>query len=265
MRQNAPRRFGGRSTSETRDTDRELRINRFLAEAGVGSRRKAEELVLEGVVKVNGTVITDLATKVIPSRDEVRVRNVVVNVSPRLVYILLNKPKDCITTTDDERGRTTVMDLVQYPERLFPIGRLDRNTTGALVLTNDGDLAHALMHPSFLIRKVYGAVLDRGIDPRHLGMLRAGIDLEDGRTAPCEAHAADPPRNTHIALAIHEGRNRQVHRMFESLGYVVKKLDRYEYAGLTVDGLRRGGWRFLEEHEVKALKKLVKKSTSPRS
>ncbi len=263
MRQQAPKRYGGRATSEVRDTDRELRINRFLAEAGVESRRKAEELIAEGVVKVNGVVVTNLATKVVPSRDEVRVRNVVVTISPRLVYILLNKPKDCITTTDDERGRTTVMDLVQFPARLFPVGRLDRNTTGALLLTNDGDLAHALMHPSFLARKIYGAVLDRGIDPRHLGMLRAGIELEDGRTAPCEAYAADPPQNTHIAIAIHEGRNRQVHRMFESLGYVVKKLDRVEYAGLTTDGLRRGGWRFLEEDEVRAIRKLIKKNTTP--
>ena len=236
-----------------------MRLNKFLAEAGVASRRGSDAIIVEGVVMVNGKVVTDLGSKVDPTRDVVTVRGRQVHVEAQLVYVLLNKPKDCITTSSDESGRTTVMDLVPMHNRIYPVGRLDRNTTGVILLTNDGDLAYRLTHPKFQVPKIYVATIDKQMHREHLQVLRGGVRLDDGTTAPCEAEILDPPRNTVIALRLREGRNRQVRRMFEALEYDIRKLERVDYAGLTAEGLKRGAWRPLEEHEVKYLKKLTAK------
>jgi 23S rRNA pseudouridine2605 synthase len=239
----------------------ELRLNKFLSEAGVAARRKADELIRQGVVRVNGKVVTELGIKVDPQRDEVSVRGTPVYVQAQLFYILLNKPKDCITTTSDDKGRRTVMDLVPAEHHVYPVGRLDRNTTGALVLTNDGDLANALAHPRFHVEKVYLVETTDFVRPQDIQSLRQGVRLDDGMTKPCEAELLDGPKGKLVALVLHEGRNRQVRRMFEKLGYDIRKLDRVGYAGLNLDGVRRGAWRYLEENEVRALKNLAAKHT----
>lgn len=246
-----------RRTVAVRRPEEEMRLNKYLAEAGVASRRKADELISEGVVRVNRKVVTKLGSKVNPQRDEVSVRGTPVYIEAQLFYILLNKPKDCITTTSDEKNRRTVMDLLPAEMHVYPVGRLDRNTTGALLLTNDGDLTNKLMHPRFKAPKSYVAELDGRIKPQHVERLRAGVQLDDGKTAPCEAEVLDPPNATVVGLVLHEGRNRQVRRMFETLGYDVRKLDRVAYAGLTLRGLKRGSWRYLEESEVGYLKNLA--------
>ncbi|MBR9978381.1 MAG: rRNA pseudouridine synthase, partial [Bacteroidetes bacterium] len=250
-----------RGTVAVRPIEEELRLNKFLSEAGVASRRKSDELIRDGLVRVNGKVVTELGSRVHPSRDEVSVRGTPVYIQSQLYYILLNKPKDCITTTSDERGRRTVMDLVPGEHHVYPVGRLDRNTTGALLLTNDGDLANKLMHPRFNAAKSYIVELERKIRSQDVAALRRGVQLEDGMTSPCDADILDSPQNTVVGLTIHEGRNRQVRRMFESLGYDVRKLDRISYAGLGITGLRRGAWRYLDENEVRALKNLLGKSS----
>jgi 23S rRNA pseudouridine2605 synthase len=239
---------------ETQDT---VRLNKFLADGGAASRRAADEMITAGRVRVNGKVVTEMGVKVRPSEDRVEVDGSPVTQDPRLVYIVLNKPKDTITTTSDERGRNTVLDLVPGRHRLYPVGRLDRNTTGVLLLTNDGDLAWRLMHPSFHAPKVYRVTLGSAIRSADVEKLRRGVQLEDGITAPCEAEIIDPPASHMVGIILHEGRNRQVRRMFEALGHDVRKLERTGYAGLTCAGLRRGGWRFLEDHEVRALRALV--------
>ncbi len=235
----------------------ELRLNRFLAEAGVASRRKADELITSGVVAVNGNTVRVLGTRVNPQTDVVTVKGRAVTIDSQLVYILLNKPKDYITTNSDERGRHTVMELVPSQHRLYPVGRLDRNTTGALLLTNDGDLTHKLMHPRFHVRKSYLVRLGKKLMSKDLLALKKGVRLEDGVATPEDVTVFDPPTNLNIGIILTEGRNRQVRRMFEALGYDVKKLDRVEYAGLTTDNLRRGQWRYLDEGEVKRLRKLT--------
>ncbi|MBE0645760.1 MAG: rRNA pseudouridine synthase [Bacteroidetes bacterium] len=233
-----------------------MRLNKFLAEAGVAARRKADGLIESGVVRVNGKIVTELGMKVHPDRDEISVRGTPVYIQSQLYYILLNKPKDCITTTDDDMGRRTVMDLIPAEHHVYPVGRLDRNTTGALLLTNDGDLANKLMHPRFNAPKNYIIEVATKVKPQDLQALRRGIKLEDGMTAPCDAEILNSPQNTIVGLTIHEGRNRQVRRMFETLGYDVRKLDRISYAGLSLTRLKRGAWRYLEESEVRALKNL---------
>ncbi|MCB2205629.1 rRNA pseudouridine synthase [bacterium] len=237
----------------------ELRLNRYLSEAGVASRRKADDLIASGVVRVNGKVVTELGTKVNPQRDEVSVRGTPVYIQNQLFYLLLNKPKDCITTTSDDKGRRTVMDLVPPEHNVYPVGRLDRNTTGALLLTNDGDLANVLMHPRFHVAKAYMVETTDFVRPQDIEALRNGVKLEDGKTSPCEAELLDGPRGKIVALVLHEGRNRQVRRMFETLGYTVRKLDRMSYAGLTLEGIKRGAWRYLSENEVRALKNIAAK------
>jgi 23S rRNA pseudouridine2605 synthase len=248
-----------RHTVAVRESEEEMRLNKFIAEAGVASRRKADELIEQGVVRVNGRVVTELGAKVQPARDEVSVKGTPVYIQSQLYYILLNKPKDCITTTSDEKGRRTVMDLIPAEHHVYPVGRLDRNTTGALLLTNDGDLANKLMHPSFNAPKNYIIEVSVKVKPQDIQALRKGIKLEDGMTAPCDAEILNSPQGTIIGLTIHEGRNRQVRRMFETLGYDVRKLDRVSFAGLSLSGLRRGAWRYLEENEVRALKNLARK------
>ena len=234
-----------------------VRLNRFLAMAGVASRRAAEELIVAGEVKVNGSVVTDLATKVHTTNDTVTVNGKPVSVAQNLVYILLHKPKDYITTVSDEKGRRTVMELVNVRERVYPVGRLDRNTSGVLLLTNDGDLANKLMHPSSEVVKSYHVSLDKSLDEAHAHKLVSGVHLEEGKTAPCEIDIIPGTKSKELVMHIHEGKNRQVRRMFEVFGYDIDKLHRVEYAGLTLSGLARGRWRFLTEREVRGLKRLA--------
>lgn len=223
--------------------------------AGISSRRKAEELIVAGEVKINGNIVTDLATKVAPQRDRVVVGNKTIAAEEHHVYVVLNKPKDYITTANDERGRKTVFDLVRTRERVFPIGRLDRNTTGVLLFTNDGILASRLMHPSHHVTKTYRITLETGLDEKHAAKIERGVHLEDGKTAPAHLDILSGTKRRGVLLAIHEGKNRQVRRIFESFGYEIKQLDRIEYGGITVQGLKRGGWRLLSAREVSSLKK----------
>ncbi|HYE57478.1 MAG TPA: pseudouridine synthase, partial [Rhodothermales bacterium] len=234
------------------------RLNRYLAQSGVASRRKADELIASGAVAVNGTVVTALGSLVQPG-DAVTVQGRPVSPTQHL-YLLLNKPDDTITTRSDERGRSTVLDLVDLPEgekaALFPVGRLDRHTVGVLLLTTDGELAHRLTHPSFEVEKLYIVRTTAPIKPHQLEQLRQGVSLDDG---PARADQAAYVSDDHheIGLAIHEGRNRIVRRMMEAIGHEVVFLERVRYADLTTAGVRRGKWRRLSPGEVKRLRRLV--------
>src|SRR5688572_20701331 len=232
-------------------------LNKFVAHAGVCSRRDAAELVKSGKVSVNGQTITEPGFKV-SDKDDVSVQGKKISMSRNLVYILLNKPKDFLTTTDDPQGRKTVMDIVKKAtqERVYPIGRLDRNTTGVLLLTNDGELAQKLSHPSYEIRKIYEVKLDKPLVKKDFDTLVNGITLEDGFIAPDLLAYADPKDKSVIGIEIHSGRNRIVRRIFEQLGYDVRNLDRVMYANLTKKNVDRGKWRFLTEKEVRLLKYL---------
>jgi 23S rRNA pseudouridine2605 synthase len=225
-----------------------VRLNRFLAATGLGSRRAVEQLIRDGRVTVNGAV-AELGTAV-SDGDEVRLDGSPVT-AERHATVLLHKPAGVVTTASDPQGRRTVVDLVGSPLRLFPVGRLDRDTTGALLLTNDGMLAHSLMHPSHEVVKTYVAEVEGVPDDAALEQLRSGVDLEDGRTAPAAVRALSDGR---IELRIHEGRNRQVRRMCDAVGHPVVRLHRSGYAGLTVDGLAPGQWRDLNEAELAALR-----------
>ncbi len=238
-------------------TEKMVRLNKFLADAGVASRRKADEIISEGRVKVNNVTVTELGIKVDPVIDKVFMDGKQVVCLDRRVYIVFNKPKDCITTLSDERGRPTVMNYVHVRERIFPIGRLDRNTTGVLLLTNDGELAQGLMHPRFEVKKAYRVTLDKPLAPEDADKLKKGIRLSDGLTKPAEIVFIPGGKNKVIGIIIHEGRNRQVHRMFESVGYLIEKLDRVAYADITHDGLTRGGWREITKFELNALRRLA--------
>ena len=234
-----------------------VRINRFLSMCGITSRRKAEELVRAGKVEVNHAVVRDLATRVDPTRDKVFVGGTQALPVRGFLYLVLNKPKDSITTLSDERGRTTVMSMVRTRERVFPVGRLDRNTTGVLLLTNDGAFANRLMHPKFNVPKSYRVTCDRTVTRTDLAALRGGIMLGDGRTAPADVQYIGQGKGKEIGITIHEGRNRQVRRMFESLGYEVLGLERVAYGPVTKEGLARGGTRSLTRSEIRALKEMA--------
>ena len=236
------------------DPDEPIRLNKYLANAGVCSRREADEFITSGAVKVNGEVVTELGTKVKRS-DEVLFNENPVSIEKK-VYILLNKPKDYVTTSDDPQQRKTVMDLVKdaCPERSYPVGRLDRNTTGVLLLTNDGELASKLTHPKFLKKKVYHVFLDKNVSEEDLQKIAEGIELEDGEVHADAIEYADDRDKSQVGIEIHSGRNRIVRRIFEKLGYRVVKLDRAQFAGLTKKNLRRGDWRFLTEQEVEMLR-----------
>lgn len=234
-----------------------LRLNRFLALAGVGSRRKNDELILSGAVQVNGRTVVELGEKVDPSSDRVTVHGRPVQLAEKFIYILFNKPKDCITTLKDERGRTTILDYVRLRQRVYPVGRLDRDTTGVLLLTNDGMLAHGLTHPRFEIRKAYRVRLNQGIREEHFRSLLKGVRLSDGRARVVEARLLPGTRRTEVLVAVHEGRNRLVRRIFEKLKYDVKALERISFAGLTTEGVARGKWRFLTRKEVAMLHSLI--------
>ena len=239
---------------ENIDPNEPIRLNKFLANAGVCSRREADEFIQAGVVTVNGEVVTELGTKVLRA-DEVKFHEQPVSLEKK-VYVLLNKPKDYVTTSDDPQQRKTVMDLVKdaCPERIYPVGRLDRNTTGVLLLTNDGDLASKLTHPKFLKKKVYHAYLDKNVAAQDLQKIVDGIELEDGEIHADAIEYADESDKSQVGIEIHSGKNRIVRRIFESLGYRVVKLDRVQFAGLTKKNLRRGDWRFLTEQEVEMLR-----------
>ncbi len=239
---------------ENIDPTEPLRLNKFLANAGVCSRREADEFIQAGLVTVNGEVVTELGTKILRT-DEVKFHDAVVSLEKK-VYVLLNKPKDYVTTSDDPQQRKTVMDLVKdvCPERIYPVGRLDRNTTGVLLLTNDGDLASKLTHPKFLKKKVYHVHLDKNITAHDLQQIRDGITLDDGEIKADAVDYADERDKAQVGIEIHSGKNRIVRRIFESLGYRVTKLDRVQFAGLTKKNLRRGDWRFLTEKEVDMLR-----------
>ena len=233
-----------------------MRLNRYISNAGVCSRREADDLIASGQISVNGKTITEMGYKVMPS-DVVKYGKKALN-REKLVYILINKPKDYITTTDDPEERKTVLDLIQGAcfERVYPVGRLDRNTTGLLLLTNDGELAVKLTHPSGGIKKIYQAELDRPITTEDFEKLQAGLELEDGFILPDEVGIVTADAMV-VGLEIHSGRNRIVRRMFEHLGYEVQKLDRTVFAGLDKKELPRGKWRFLSEKEVVKLKYLL--------
>ncbi|MBI4547680.1 MAG: rRNA pseudouridine synthase [Ignavibacteriae bacterium] len=234
-----------------------MRLNKFLASAGIASRRKADEFIQAGKVKVNGKIVTSLGVKIDPARDKVSVNGKQVAVLDESVYIVFNKPKDCITTAHDERGRTTVMDYVRVRERVFPIGRLDRNTTGVLLLTNDGEFANRLMHPKHEIKKTYKVTLDKPLQQKDADKAASGVRLSDGLTAPADVYYVPGGKNNAVGIVIHEGRNRQVHRMLEKLGYKVEKLDRVAYSDITYEGLKRGQWRYLRKGEIRKLQQLT--------
>ena len=236
------------------DPNEPIRLNKYLANAGVCSRREADEYIQKGEVTVNGQVVTELGTKVKRS-DEVKFHDQPVTIEKK-VYILLNKPKDCVTTSDDPQQRKTVMDIVKdaCPERIYPVGRLDRNTTGVLLLTNDGELASKLTHPKFLKKKVYHVFLDKNVAVEDLQKIADGIELEDGEVHADAIEYADENDHSQVGIEIHSGKNRIVRRIFEHLGYHVVKLDRVQFAGLTKKNLRRGDWRFLTEQEVEMLR-----------
>jgi len=234
-----------------------LPLNKYIAHAGVSSRRASALLVKEGKVTVNGVVVTDPGTKVLYT-DTVKVAGKKVTVSSHFVYILLNKPKDFLTTTTDPQGRKTVQQLIAKAteERVYPIGRLDRNTSGVLLFTNDGDLAQKLSHPKNEMKKIYHVGLDKPLTKQHFEKIMGGIELEDGIAKVDEMAYADPKDKTQIGLEIHSGKNRIVRRIFAALGYDVKTLDRVMYAGLTKKNVQRGNWRFLTEKEIRELKYL---------
>lgn len=248
-----------RRPSRDRDNDKAadegMRLNKYLAHSGVASRREADELIKAGVVTVNGVVVTELCTKVLPGDRVVYGGQRLSREKNR--YVLLNKPKDFITTTDDPRDRRTVMTLVANActERIYPVGRLDRHTTGLLLLTNDGDLAKRLMHPSHGAEKIYHATLDKSITRADVEKLVAGITLDDGPAQADEASLVQGGTKREVGIKLHMGRNRIVRRMFQALGYEVVKLDRVVFAGLTKKDLPRGKWRHLTEQEVTFLKR----------
>ena len=243
------------------DPNAPVRLNRYIAQAGVTSRRKADDLIAAGKVRVNDAVVTELGTRVDPS-DRVEVEGQIIQ-QQAFDYVLLNKPKNTISTVDDERDRQIVLELVDDEARergVVPVGRLDRDTTGVLLLTNDGDLTHRLMHPSYTIEKLYLVRASSPVKPHDLDSLRRGVELDDGlATADRAEYVSDDPRE--VGLALHEGRNRQIRRMFEALGYEVHRLDRVQYAGLDVGKLRRGQWRRLKPSEVNRLRRAVKLKT----
>lgn len=239
---------------ENADPNAPIRLNKYLANAGVCSRREADEFITAGVVKVNGEVITELGTK-ITRADEVFFHNQPVQLESK-VYVLLNKPKGFVTTTDDPENRKTVMELVKSAcsERIYPVGRLDRATTGVLLLTNDGDLASKLTHPKYEKRKIYQVWLDKPVQMEHMQAIADGIELEDGEIHADAISYVTEEDLSQVGIEIHSGKNRIVRRIFEKLGYRVMKLDRVYFAGLTKKNLSRGKWRYLSEKEVNMLR-----------
>jgi len=233
----------------------QMPLNKFIAHCGVVARRDAAELVKKGIVKVNGETVTEPGHRV-SAKDEIRVNGKKVFLARNLVYILLNKPKDYITTTNDPQKRKTVLDLIKHAttERIYPVGRLDRNTSGVLLLTNDGELAQYLTHPSNNIKKIYQVTLDKALEKGDFEKILKGVTLDDGPASVDVLAYSDPKDKRQVGVEIHSGRNRIVRRIFESLGYDVKGLDRVTFAGLTKKNVDRGKYRFLTEKEIRNLK-----------
>jgi len=244
----------GAIKKKTDTENEEIRLNRFIAHSGICSRRQADDYIRAGLVSINGEIITGMGVKVKPG-DVVRYNGEVIK-SERKVYILLNKPKDYVTSVDDEQGRKTVMELIRNacPERVYPVGRLDRNTTGVLLLTNDGELAGKLIHPKYSRKKIYHVFLDRNLKKEDLLTISKGVNLDDGPFTPDAISYIDPSIKSEVGIEIHSGRNRIVRRLFESLDYKVIRLDRVYFAGLTKKNLPRGKWRFLTDREIYSLK-----------
>ncbi|MGA9116250.1 MAG: pseudouridine synthase [Bacteroidota bacterium] len=234
-----------------------VRINRFLSMCGVASRRKADEMVRAGKVRVNGIALTDCGVRVRPERDVVTVNGERARPGREHLYIVLNKPRDTITTLSDERNRTTVLSHLRLRRRVFPVGRLDRNTTGVLLLTDDGEFAHRLMHPRYRVPKAYRVTCTRAVALHDVERLRKGVLLEEGRTSPAEVHPLGGTGGKELGIVVHEGRNRQVRRMLEVLGYEVEKLERVAYGPVTRRGLARGASRSLTRAELRTLRRLV--------
>lgn len=238
-------------------TDDGVRLNKYIANAGICSRREADQLIQAGVIKVNGVVVTELGTKVKPE-DKVQYGDQTLT-NEKKRYLLLNKQKGYVTTTKDPHAKNTVMELIAgaCKERIYPVGRLDRNTTGLLLFTNDGELAKKLMHPSSRIKKLYHVVLDQPLKKNDMLKVAEGIELDDGFIrVDSIAYVEDAADRREVGMEIHSGQNRVVRRIFEALGYKVTKLDRVMFAGLTKKNLQRGKWRFLTEREVINLKML---------
>jgi len=239
--------------------DGKIRLNRYIANSGICSRRKADELIAAGVVSVNNVPVSELGYKVDPAKDEVRYNGELLK-REKKIYVVLNKPKDYITTTDDPQERRTVMSLVEKAsrERIYPVGRLDRNTTGLLLMTNDGDLADKLSHPKNGITKIYHVELSKSLSQGDLNKIQFGLELEDGLIKPDSVSYVAGGSKREVGIQIHSGKNRIVRRIFEHLGYEVVKLDRVVYGNLTKKDLPRGRWRYLEEHELIQIKHLIK-------
>lgn len=248
-----------KSTKSSSSKDGLIRLNRYIANAGICSRRKADELIEAGVVSVNGEVVSELGAKIDPIKDVIRYNGETLK-REKMVYVLLNKPKDYITTTEDPQERRTVMHLVEKAsrERIYPVGRLDRNTTGLLLMTNDGDLADKLSHPRNSITKIYNVELDKSLTQGDLNKIAYGLELEDGLIKPDTVTYVQGGSKREVGIQIHSGKNRIVRRIFEHLGYEIVKLDRVIYGNLTKKDLTRGRWRYLEEKEVIQLKHLMK-------
>ena len=252
-RQSAVGSFQKTTDPEVTTLNAAMPLNKYIAHCGVCSRRDAAEMVKLGKVKVNNETITEPGHKV-SVKDEVKVNGKKIFLAKNLVYILLNKPKDYITTTDDPQKRKTVLDLIKLKERIYPVGRLDRNTSGVLLLTNDGELSQKLSHPSHEVKKVSHVTLNRALDKKDFDQVLKGVKLEDGPASVDVLAYADVKDKTQLGVEIHSGRNRIVRRIFEHLGYDVKNLDRVIFAGLTKKNVERGKWRFLSEKEVRDLK-----------
>jgi 23S rRNA pseudouridine2605 synthase len=241
-----------------KEISEEIRLNKYISNGGICSRREADTIITDGRVKVNGEVVTTLGHKVLRG-DEITVDGKTISATKK-VYVLLNKPKDYITTTNDPLQRKTVMDLIGDvdADRVYPVGRLDRNTTGILIFTNDGEMAQALMHPKGNVTKIYSVELSKPIEQKHFYKLQNGIKLFDGMMKPDKIALVDSNDHTKIGVQIHSGRNRVVRRMFEALGYEVLKLDRVIYAGIDKQGLAKGKWRNLTEKEISMLKRTTR-------
>jgi len=236
----------------------QIRLNKFLASAGVASRRKCDDLIASGKVKVNGEVNTKLGLQIDDENDEVEFEDTVVYPVEKKIYVVVNKPVGFVSTVKDEHDRKTVIDLLPITERVFPVGRLDYDSTGVLLLTNDGPLSHRLTHPSYEIEKTYYVLLDKIISPKDLYNIEHGIMLDGKKTHPCKASQIRVYDNCSLlSISIHEGRNRQIRRMFEALEYEVQDLDRFQFANINLTGLKRGEWRHLSQKELSELKNIV--------
>jgi 23S rRNA pseudouridine2605 synthase len=239
---------------------KKIRLNRYLALCGLGSRRKCDELIASGAIKVNGNVVVEMGVRIDPQQDSIEYYGQLLQPQEQHLYILMNKPLRVVTTVSDEKRRKTVLDLIEITDRIFPVGRLDYNTTGALLLTTDGKLSYILAHPRFEVTKIYRVLLDKRIRPIDLHHFRKGLMLEGKQTAPCKAEEIRIIDNASLMeVELHEGRNRQIRKMFDILGYQVKKLHRIEFAGLRVDNLKTGEWRQLTQQEIDQLRQFANK------